>query len=45
MSFQNTVFKQPKLIIVTQTLLIKRLYQTHLFFLEPQFSVLTQIVV
>ena len=45
MSSQNTVFKQPKLRTVTQTLLIKHLYQTHIFFLEPQFSMLTQIVV
>ena len=45
MSSQNIVSKQAKLRIVTQTLLIKRLYQTHIFFLEPQFSMLTQIVV
>ena len=39
MSFQNTVFKDPKLRTVTQTFLKKHSYQTRYFFLGPQFLV------
>ena len=38
-SFLNTMFKHPKLRIVTQTLQKKHFYQAHYFFWDLQFSV------
>ena len=38
-SFLNTVFKHPKLRIVTQTLQKKHFYQARYFFWDLQFSV------